>query len=316
MTSVKKNVNRVFHIAPANVDTVFMYSLLLSVLCGNKNIVRISQRSGDVTKLLVAYLRQYMKSAEGALLASLVSVIEYDAQYQDITEQLSHWCGLRVVWGGDSAIASISDIAPKTPQISFPDRYSVAVLQLDDTSNIVSVASAFLADVLPFTQQACSSPKALYWLNTSRIHQEKFWHQVNLLLASSIHQFELSHKVEQHVLLQRLIGNFGMMIIDETGKKIANFAQLVNVGVIARCKVKTLTSSVLAAHTGFGLVIEKDIVSVDEIACSSKLQTITHRTLSDWQNPNGQFKRVVPIGKALEFSPVWDGVDLLQSFSQ
>ncbi|HAW76125.1 MAG TPA: hypothetical protein DCW74_10375, partial [Alteromonas australica] len=84
----------------------------------------------------------------------------------------------------------------------------------------------------------------------------------------------------------------------------------------ARCKVKTLTSSVLAAHTGFGLVIEKDIVSVDEIACSSKLQTITHRTLSDWQNPNGQFKRVVPIGKALEFSPVWDGVDLLQSFSQ
>ncbi len=312
----QKNVNRVFHIAPANVDTVFMYSLLLSVLCGNKNIVRISQRSGDVTKLLVAYLRQYMKSAEGALLASLVSVIEYDAQYQDITEQLSHWCGLRGVWGGDSAIASISDIAPKTPQISFPDRYSVAVLQLDDTSNIVSVASAFLADVLPFTQQACSSPKALYWLNTSHIHQEKFWHQVNLLLASSIHQFELSHKVEQHVLLQRLIGNFGMMIIDETGKKIANFAQLVNVGVIARCKVKTLTSSVLAAHTGFGLVIEKDIVSVDEIACSSKLQTITHRTLSDWQNPNGQFKRVVPIGKALEFSPVWDGVDLLQSFSQ
>ena len=50
----QKNVNRIFHIAPANVDTVFMYSLLLSVLCGNKNIVRISQRSGDVTKFLVA----------------------------------------------------------------------------------------------------------------------------------------------------------------------------------------------------------------------------------------------------------------------
>lgn len=311
----QKSVNRVFHIAPANVDTVFMYSLLLSVLCGNKNIVRISQRSGDVTKLLVAYLREYMKSPKGAVLVSLISVIEYDAQHQHITEQLSQWCDLRVIWGGDKAIASISDIAPQTPQICFPDRYSVAVLQLDDTSNVTSIANAFLADILPFTQQACSSPKALYWLNTSRIHQEKFWQQVNLSLVSLTHQFEMSHKVEQHILLQRLIGNFGMTVIEDSGKKIADFAKLVNIGAIARCKVKTLTSSALAAHTGFGLIIENDILSVDEIACSSKLQTIAYRTLSEWQNPKGQFKRIVPIGKALEFSPVWDGVDLLQSFS-
>ena len=33
-TEIKnKKVHRVFHIAPANVDTVFMYSVLLSILC-------------------------------------------------------------------------------------------------------------------------------------------------------------------------------------------------------------------------------------------------------------------------------------------
>jgi len=312
----QKNVNRIFHIAPANVDTVFMYSLLLSVLCGNKNIVRISQRSGDVTKFLVAHLSQYMKSPKGAALVSLISVIEYDAQHQHVTEQLSHWCGLRVVWGGDSAIASVSKIAPKTPQICFPDRYSVAVLQLDNESNVASIANAFLADLLPFTQQACSSPKALYWLNTSNINQEKFWQQIELSLASATHQFGISHKVEQHLLLQRLISSFGIALVDGSGNKLATFARPMNIGPIARCKVKTLTPNVLANHSGYGLVIEKEIESVDEIDCSSKLQTISYRTLNEWHSPRGEFKRAVPMGKALEFAPVWDGVDLLQSFSQ
>jgi hypothetical protein len=31
-----------FHIAPSNVDTIFLYSLIISLLVGNRNIVRVS----------------------------------------------------------------------------------------------------------------------------------------------------------------------------------------------------------------------------------------------------------------------------------
>ena len=33
----------VFHLAPSNVDTVFLYSSLLSLLCGNRCLIRISR---------------------------------------------------------------------------------------------------------------------------------------------------------------------------------------------------------------------------------------------------------------------------------
>src|SRR5229473_1854189 len=35
----------VFHVPPANVDTIFVYSWALSALAGNRNVVRISPRA-------------------------------------------------------------------------------------------------------------------------------------------------------------------------------------------------------------------------------------------------------------------------------
>ena len=44
-----------FHITPANVDTLFVYSWVLSLLVGNANIVRVSSRSTAVrTRILEA----------------------------------------------------------------------------------------------------------------------------------------------------------------------------------------------------------------------------------------------------------------------
>lgn len=309
-----KKVKRVFHIAPANVDTVFMYSVLLSVLCANQNIVRVSQRSGEVTWLLVSLLREYLQTSEGQMLAPLISVVEYDAKHVSVTEKLSGWCDLRVLWGGDEAISAVSSIAPNTAQISFPDRYSVTLLQLNNNSNIKSIAEKFLTDLLPFTQQACSSPKAIYWLNTQPEYQQLFWKAVESRISQLTHHFETSHKVSQHILLQKLSAGLGLVLIQGTGSKPVSFAQVQNVGPIAHCKVKSLTAEILAAHDGNGLVIEKDIVSSGEIAFSSKLQTISYAVTGELTTPEGKFKRMVPLGKSLEFAQVWDGVDLLGEF--
>jgi len=37
-------LGKIFHVCPANVDTMFFYSLTVSLLMGNKNILRISNR--------------------------------------------------------------------------------------------------------------------------------------------------------------------------------------------------------------------------------------------------------------------------------
>ena len=309
-----KKVHRVFHIAPANVDTVFMYSVLLSVLCANQNIVRVSQRSGEVTWLLISLLREYLNLPEGQVLANQVAVVEYDARHEQVTEQLSNWCDLRVIWGGDEAIKAVTAIAPQTAQVCFPDRYSVALIQLDENSDINALARQFLTDLLPFTQQACSSPKAIYWLKTAPDYQRLFWTAVEQRIEQLDHQFEISHKVNQHILLQKLAAGWGMKLTQEAGSKIAAFAKVCNAGPIARCKVKSLNAAMLEAHEGNGLVIEQDIGSSNEIACSVKLQTLSYAVTDELTAPNGEYKRVVPLGKALEFSPVWDGVDLPGAF--
>ena len=309
-----KKVHRVFHIAPANVDTVFMYSVLLSVLCANQNIVRVSQRSGEVTWLLISLLKEYLKLPEGQVLANQVAVVEYEARHEQVTEQLSNWCDLRVIWGGDEAIKAVTAIAPQTAQVCFPDRYSVALIQLDENSDLNALASQFLTDLLPFTQQACSSPKAIYWLNTSPDYQRLFWTAVEQRIEQLDHQFETSHKVNQHILLQKLAAGEGMKLVQDPGDKIASFAHIHNVGPIGRCKVNSLTAAMLEAHEGDGLVVEQDIGLVNEIAFSAKLQTISYTVTDELTTPKGEFKRVVPLGKALEFAPVWDGVDLPEAF--
>jgi hypothetical protein len=51
----------VFHIAPANVDSIFIYSWFLSMLVGNINIIRISTRTNEQIDLLTAAINRLCK---------------------------------------------------------------------------------------------------------------------------------------------------------------------------------------------------------------------------------------------------------------
>lgn len=311
-----KTQHKVFHIAPANVDTVFLYSVLLSVLSGNQNIVRVSERSGDITWLLIELIKEYLKTPQGQILRPYIAINLYSAQQQGVTEQLSHWCDLRVIWGGDNAIEAISEIAPQTKQICFPDRYSIAVLNLTAESDINHIAQHFLTDILPFNQQACSSPKAIYWLNTTPDIQAEFWRKVKTLLKTTEHQLGLSNKVEQHILLQKLAAAYAVELNVENGEKIASFAKIQSVGQLGHCKVKKLSAEMLAEHSGNGLVFEVDIASTSELPYSKKLQTISYAGIHPLPSLKfeGLHKRTVQLGKALAFDSTWDGVDLIQTF--
>ena len=48
----------VLHIAPSNVNTIFIYSLFLSMLCGNKNIVKLPRKITTEVQILVDKLNE------------------------------------------------------------------------------------------------------------------------------------------------------------------------------------------------------------------------------------------------------------------
>ncbi|MEV4089355.1 acyl-CoA reductase, partial [Nonomuraea fuscirosea] len=86
----------VFHVPPANVDTVFVYSWALSALMGNRNVVRLSPRSGAVAETILETLHEALADADPAV-AATQRVVSYDRS-DAVTAALSAACDLRVVW--------------------------------------------------------------------------------------------------------------------------------------------------------------------------------------------------------------------------
>ena len=309
----RQPIGRVFHITPANVDTVFFYSLVLSLLSGNQNIVRVSSKSGEITWQIIRLFREFINQAKNKQLASLVSIVEYDASNEIATKAFSAWADLRVVWGGDNAIEAISHIAPHINQLVFPDRYSVSLIKLSTLENsqkteemITGVAERFITDLLPFNQQACSSPKTLYWLNTDKILQTLFWKSVHVLLASIDNPFEAADEVARYVFMQRLAIKFQ-----------TNFECISNQVGISNILISGLSVDALSEHRGHGLVFEVEIDSLNLLPYADKLQTVgvfglneNELTQLKIKKENDLIKRDVSLGKALSFDHVWDGKHL------
>jgi len=305
-TNKRQSVARVFHIAPSNVDTVFFYSLLLSALSGNENIVRISGRSGELCYLLIDLFKQFLNENKALTLKGLVNIVEYNAINTAATTAFSQWATLRVIWGGDEAIEAILAIAPHDNQLCFPDRYSIAVCHLTEEDDIQTVVKKFIADFSPFNQQACSSPKALFWLNTCREIQSEFFKILNQELTKIELDSNCSNRVERQINFQQLLLiNDNKIIFQQSN----DYLMLV--------EFESLCVEHLIRHQGNSLLLQKNIVCLTSLPISKKLQSITYWGLNEneQQQIKHTSKQVVPFGLALAFNHHWDGKALLEEFT-
>src|SRR4051812_22997102 len=111
---VRVPVGRVLHMAPSNVDTLFLYSWALAYLCGNASIVRLSQEQGIIVTALLRVI-----DAVAAVDVELRESNRFVTYGHDdsITSALSEWCAHRIIWGGDEAVAAIRPL-PLRPHAS------------------------------------------------------------------------------------------------------------------------------------------------------------------------------------------------------
>lgn len=294
---------KVFHITPANVDTVYMYSFVLSFLVGNYNIVRLSERRGALSDEFVHLVAQFMQQDAIGLLQSRTALIAYPATHHDLTRSFSEWCDIRVVWGGDETIERIQAIQAVDVDVCFPDRFSVALLHVASIQEAEKAARLFCADFYPFLQQACSSPKAIFWLNTTKPLQETFWQRV-LLDSETLNPFAHNHKLNRYINLQTLLINDEYLKVEKVDLTQA----------FLRVKLSSINSlNFLKQHNGNGLVFESDL-NVDQTMLSHRqLQTISYFGLADVAVAELEALRKVPLGMALSFNHIWDGIDLVQA---
>lgn len=313
----------VFHLAPANVDTLPLYCWLLSLLCGNANILRVSRRSVADLGAFFERVASILAREDFSLLAESNLVLTYDHD-EAMTEHLSARCDLRLVWGSDARVSQLRRVPlpPLAGELVFPNRFSIAMIRAAALEGLSEprlrvLAEGFRRDVFEFDQQACASPRALVWVGDEASCQRaraRFWPAVAAELA------ERGLEQDAMQVMDRLTTQF-RLLESRPGARAETPP-----GVLpARVWLTDLGLEERQIHAGQGVLIELERASLREALrllqpCD---QTIGYFGFAreDWlehlpELPTHAGDRLVPIGSALTFSPVWDGVDLLHAFTR
>jgi hypothetical protein len=311
-----------FHIAPGNVDTIFLYSWCMSLLAGNTNVVRVSQGLGEPVSLILACLKRVLAAPGLAEIARRNVVITY-AHSDAINAALSARAAVRIIWGGDVSVDAIrrAPLPPHGKDLAFPDRVSysaVAVgryLALDEAGR-ASVAQAFFNDAYWFDQKACSSPVVVFFIGPAESAAKAspvFWNSLSAELARR--RFEnptavvSAQMVDWFVHATRTVQPHPM----PTG------------GSPAVVRVALADLPEVPVTCGGGFFLETFVETLEEILpkLTPKGQTLgtfglEAEELRSFAQAAGAAApcRIVPIGSALAFDNYWDGSNLLAEFSK
>ena len=308
----------IFHIAPANVDTIFLYSFILSLLVGNANIVRISSKRNAQMEAIIALLDDLLAQDAHEAVRRRLAVVRYGHD-DAMTAYFSANCDLRVIWGGDETVSAIRRVPlpPHARDLVFPDKFSIAVfdaaavLYADDLDE---VARNFANDAYWFGQMACSSPRIVLWRGAKDAcarASDVFW------TALEKHAGRVATDLEAADFVNKFVAESGISMWRKVKVRLGK-NNLINV-----IRFDDIDDLPIEEHCGAGLFYEVFIPDLNKIPglIGRKLQTVASFGIKarEWADllsasPPLGIDRVVPVGEALTFSPVWDGHDLLREF--
>ncbi|MBM2618128.1 gamma-glutamyl phosphate reductase [Actinoplanes sp. LDG1-06] len=308
----------VFHIPPANVDTIFVYSWALSALAGNHNVVRISERSATAADTILTALNEVLADAD-PVIARTQRMITYGRD-DKVTAALSQWADLRVIWGGDSAVEAIRKhpLRPSARDLTFPDRTSWAALSADgwraaDPAQRRAAVLGFTNDSYWFDQAACSSPRTVFLVgdDTDGVREEF----VSLLLDMV---GQRGWEIDAAMAVEKRVNAYGMAA---TGAISAMEFPANSVTAMSLITVPDAPRRWIGA----GAFPFAQVGSLLELvpAMNRQDQTFSHFGFTSEQLREFALAlggrgvdRIVPFGQALTFGSIWDGYDLPREFTR
>lgn len=314
----------VVHFAPSNVDTIFLYSWLISLLMGNSNLVRVSQGRGEQLDYLLAQINEVMDLGEFEEEKERNLIVSYEHD-DAVNKEVCSNCSVRVLWGGDHTITALRRIAlpPLATDLAFADRFSLAALHAAavwacSEEELIHLVKRFYNDTFTFDQLACSSPRLIVWTGTeSEICDAKgrFWTELEC-------QIKKRQKAYPAIVTMNRVSAVYAYAATGQAKAVAS-SSLADFPL--RVELREQAIDYREFHCGGGLFLEKQLSSLDDIVdtLTSKDQTLSYFGYESAQLkrlttrlPSRAIDRIVPIGKSLDFSSTWDGINLFHSFTR
>jgi hypothetical protein len=321
VTRLRAPLGLAFHVAPTNVDTVFAYSLVLSLLVGNRNVVRLSRNAGPEALLLVDLIADVLERPEYAPLRAETAIVSYGHEAEPTAAASLH-ADVRVIWGGDETVATIRAVplAPGAREITFPDRFSFAAVDANAYARASDgerrgVARGLFVDAYPFDQRGCSSPRMVVIVGPGHA-VDATGHELFADLAAEIS--ERGYELDTSAVLAKETFAYGA-VVDRPVEELVRHGNELTV-----LRLRSL-DGFDRTHPGAGLFFAAGVSELGELA---GFVTKKDQTLSAWGfEPDALDRfagtlggrgldRIVPFGEALAFSRFWDGHDMLADLTR
>ena len=308
----------VLHITPSNVPTNFAYSMAFGLLSGNNNIVRLPSKNFLQVELLCSILKKISKKKTYKKSFKRFLLIKYKNS-DLISSELSKNVEARVIWGGDSTINKFKTYKtkPRCIDLAFANRYSISLIDSNNlaklnSKNLAILAKKFYTDTYTMDQFGCSSPNSVFWLGKNNIIKKNFWFQLrkivdreyNLDLSGANKKISnlMNYTLDYNEKFKTDMQNFNLITIKSKKLNFDNFANL-NFGTFLEINLKDInhlqkyTSEKLQTITYYGI----DYKNIKKFMIKNKIKGID---------------RIVPIGRAFDITPEWDGIDIISSLSR
>jgi hypothetical protein len=323
-SEIKLKIGRgiLFHIAPGNVPVNFAYSLVAGLLTGNINIVRLPSKNFEQVNIIVNVFKKVITLEKyKSIFTNRIYLIKYNRESL-ATSFFSKFCDIRIIWGGDETINEIRKhpISPKSVEVTFSDRYSIAIINANaylKLQNKKKIAIDFYNDTFLFDQNACTSPQTIYWMGSVEeidIAKNYFWDYLSSILVEKKYELQAISSVDKLTMFYSQAISFGDIEIEP---KVSN--------LLWRVKNNSIHRDIDLYKCNSGYFNEVSISSFEDILSiiSRKYQTIgylgfTKNELEEWVHQNRPLglDRLVPIGRTMDFSLIWDGYDLINTLSR
>lgn len=309
----------VFHVAPGNVDTMFVYSWVPSLLTGNVSVVRVSERSGDASVALLQTIGDLLMREEFAGVRARSHLV-HTAHDDAVARALSAASDVRVVWGGDSTVAHFRQfpVPPRGRDVGFPDRHSMAIIDADaicraDEAELASIGDSLFNDAYWFDQGSCSAPRLIVWIPSGDLAEarSRLREALDRALRRRGYRAAVGTAIEKVVRGYRAASEQdGVRMLTPSNE--VTWVELPDLSHYSR------------DTTGGGMFFEvapHDLTDALADFVDTKDQTAACYGLDDdmvadlVRTLNGRgLDRFVKLGHALEFDVVWDGYDLQEEF--
>ena len=203
--------------------------------------------------------------------------------------------------------------------MSFSDRYSISIVNSDKVEklkqeDIKNLANKFYNDCYLMDQQGCSSPQAIFWIGKKNNQiKNVFWKHLSKIIDSK-YDSDLS-------IVNQKITSLSRVAIESD----INFNLEYKNFKLIKLKVKSSSKNIESLKCHFGTFAEIEIRSLNELknTITKKFQTITYFGIDTKKiekfildNNISGIDRLVPVGRAFDIGPIWDGYDIIYSLSR